>query len=115
MSGVLANLRALVERARKYGIGVYLYMNEPWAMPTAFFKDRPEMGGVRDVRDTKGEYTALCTSQPAVRRWMGDALAYVFRQVPDLAGSLFDNRVGKPHQLRFSWRLALLHPLQGTQ
>ena len=46
----------------------------------------PEMGGVRDVRDTKGEYTALCTSQPAVRRWMGDALAYVFRQVPDLAG-----------------------------
>jgi len=82
----LANLRALVERAKKYGIGVYLYMNEPRAMPTAFFKDRPEMGGVRDVRDTRGEYTALCTSQPAVRRWMGDALAYVFRQVPDLGG-----------------------------
>ncbi|MGI8782087.1 MAG: hypothetical protein ACR2L2_00340 [Acidobacteriota bacterium] len=82
----LANLRALVERARKYGIGVYLYMNEPRAMPTAFFKDRPEMGGVQDVRDAQGGYTALCTSQPAVRRWMGDALAYVFRQVPDLGG-----------------------------
>src|SRR5688572_21359919 len=29
----LANLRVLVERAKKYGIGVYLYMNEPRAMP----------------------------------------------------------------------------------
>jgi len=79
----LTNLRSLVERAKKYGIGVYLYMNEPRAMPTAFFKDRLDMGG---VRDGQGEYTALCTSQPAVRRWIGDALAYVFRQVPDLGG-----------------------------
>ena len=77
----LANLRALVERAKKYGIGVYLYMNEPRAMPAAFFKNRPEMAGVRE-----GEFTALCTSHPAVRQWMGDALAHVFREVPDLGG-----------------------------
>ena len=77
----LANLRALVERARRYGIGVYLYINEPRAMPTAFFKSRPEMGGVRE-----GEFTALCTSHPAVRQWMVEALAHVFRQVPELAG-----------------------------
>ena len=50
-------------------------------MPTAFFKSRPEMGGVRE-----GEFTAMCTSHPAVRQWMGDALTYVFRQVPDLGG-----------------------------
>ena len=48
---------------------------------TAFFRNRPEMAGVQE-----GEFTALCTSHPAVRQWMGDALAYVFRQVPDLAG-----------------------------
>lgn len=77
----LANLRALTARAKKYGIGVYLYINEPRAMPAAFFKDRPEMAGVRE-----GEFTALCTSHPAVRRWMGDALAYIFREAPDLAG-----------------------------
>lgn len=77
----LSNLRRLVERARRHGIGVYLYMNEPRAMPTAFFKDRPEMAGVREA-----EFSALCTSNPAVRQWMGDALAYVFREVPDLAG-----------------------------
>jgi hypothetical protein len=39
------------------------------------------MGGVREE-----EFTALCTSHPAVRQWMADALAYVFRQVPDLGG-----------------------------
>jgi hypothetical protein len=77
----LANLRTLVERARKYGIGVYLYMNEPRAMPGSFFKNRPEMGGVRE-----GEFTALCTSHPAVRQWMSDALTHVFRQVPGLGG-----------------------------
>jgi hypothetical protein len=77
----LANLRALVERAKKYGIGIYLYINEPRAMPTAFFKNRPEMAGVRE-----GEFTALCTSHPAVRKWMGDALTHVFRQVPGLGG-----------------------------
>jgi hypothetical protein len=77
----LANLRALVERAKKYGLGVYLYLNEPRAMPAAFFQRRPEMAGVREE-----EFTALCTSHPAVRQWMGEALASVFRQVPDLAG-----------------------------
>ena len=79
----LANLRALVERAKKYGIGVYLYINEPRGMPKEFFRSRPEMAGVHN--DTFG-LTAMCTSHPAVCQWMGDALTYVFRQVPDLAG-----------------------------
>lgn len=80
----LANLRALVARAKKYGVGVYLYINEPRGMPEAFFEKRPEMAGVRD-----GLFgvTALCTSNPTVRQWMGDALAHVFREVPDLAGA----------------------------
>ncbi len=79
----LANLRTLVARAKKYGIGVYLYFNEPRAMPEAFFQNRPEMAGAREPA-----LTALCTSQPAVRQWMGDAMAHVFREVPDLAGAL---------------------------
>ena len=39
------------------------------------------MAGVRE-----GDFTALCTSHPAVRQWMADALAYVFREVPGLGG-----------------------------
>ncbi|HEV8604518.1 MAG TPA: hypothetical protein VGQ99_04085, partial [Tepidisphaeraceae bacterium] len=77
----LAELRKLVERARRFGIGVYLYINEPRAMPAAFFKDRAEMAGVRE-----GEYVAMCTSNPLVRRWMEDALAHVFSSAPNLGG-----------------------------
>ena len=77
----LANLRQLVRRAKRFGIDVYLYVNEPRAMPQAFFEHRPEMAGVQE-----GEYVAMCTSDPRVRRWVGDSLAYVFREVPDLGG-----------------------------
>lgn len=77
----LANLRNLVDRCQRFGVSVYLYLNEPRAMPASFFGNRPEMGGVQEH-----EFTALCTSHPAVRQWMSDALAHVFHQVPGLGG-----------------------------
>ncbi len=77
----LATLRRLVERAKRYGIGVYLYMNEPRAMPPDFFQDRPDMAGI----SSRGLVT-MCTSDPRVRRWMAGALSHVFGEVPDLAG-----------------------------
>jgi hypothetical protein len=77
----LQNLRTLVDRAKRYGIDVYLYMNEPRAMPHNFFRQRPEMAGVRE-----NEYTAMCTSDPRVRGWLSDSIAYVFEKVPGLGG-----------------------------
>ncbi|MDB5321870.1 MAG: hypothetical protein JWN40_3501 [Phycisphaerales bacterium] len=79
----LANLAKLVARAKRFDIGVYLYMNEPRAMPADFFKGegRHDMAGV-----VEGDHTAMCTSHPAVRRWLADSLAHVFTSVPDLAG-----------------------------
>ncbi len=77
----LANLRKLVARAKRYGIDVYLYMNEPRAMPKAFFAHRPEMAGVHE-----GDYVAMCTSNPRVRQWVSDSLTHVFKEVPDLGG-----------------------------
>jgi hypothetical protein len=81
----LAGLRELVTRAQRFGIGVYLYINEPRAMPAAFFKNRPEIAGV-ESGGRGGDLKAMCTSHPAVRRWLADSLAHVFRQVPNLAG-----------------------------
>jgi hypothetical protein len=78
----LTNLRAIVARAKKHGIGVYLYLNEPRAMPGEFFRNRAEMAGVKE-----GDFTAMCTSNPAVRQWLTDATAHVFGQVPDLGGA----------------------------
>lgn len=77
----LTNLRRLVARCERFGIGVYLYINEPRAMPVSFFDKRPEMAGVR-----RGDRVSMCTSNPTVRRWMADATAHVFENAPGLAG-----------------------------
>src|SRR5690606_12092095 len=71
----------IVNRAKKYGISVYLYMNEPRAMPPSFFKNRQEMAGVRE-RD----FIAMCTSNTDVLDWISNSLTYVFTQVRDLGG-----------------------------
>lgn len=77
----LERLNVLVARAAKYGIGIYLYMNEPRTMPNAFFADKPELRGV-----PLGDYAALCTSTPAVQDYIRNAIAHICTTVPDLAG-----------------------------
>lgn len=76
-----ANLRRLVERARRHGIGIWLYLNEPRAMPTRFYAAHPDLKGVAE-----GDYAALCTSAPAVQTYLRDAVADLVRAVPGLAG-----------------------------
>ncbi len=77
----LENLRRLVGRARRHGVGVYLYLNEPRSLPLSFFARRPELRGV-----TESDYATLCTSIPAVRDYLTAAMATICRAVPDLAG-----------------------------
>ncbi|MCX6905926.1 MAG: twin-arginine translocation signal domain-containing protein [Verrucomicrobia bacterium] len=59
----LKNLRKLVARAAKHGIGVFLYLNEPRAMPLRFFESHPQLKGAAE-----GDHAALCTSAPEVQR-----------------------------------------------
>ena len=77
----LAALRKIVEHAGRYGIKIYLYMNEPRAMPASFFKNREGMAGVKE-----GDLIAMCTSNKKVTDWISNSLTYVFQQVPDLGG-----------------------------
>lgn len=77
----LANLRNLVDRAGRHGVKIYLYTNEPRAMPASFFEHRPEMKGAPE-----NEFFAMCTSDPRVRRWLTEAHRHVFREVPGLGG-----------------------------
>lgn len=80
----IKGLRKLVERAGKYGVKVYLYLNEPRAMDTSFFQGNaerealagPEVDGLRP----------FCTSRPEVRKWISDTLEHLFRQVKGLGG-----------------------------
>ena len=77
----LRNLRALAARARRHGVGLWLYLNEPRAMPLAFFETHPGLKGV-----VEGDYAALCTSQPEVQEFLKKAVAGICRAVPELAG-----------------------------
>jgi len=77
----LENLRALVARAKEHGIGIYLYLNEPRAMPLTFYDAHPELKGV-----VEGDHAAMCTSVPEVRDYIQNSIASINAAVPDLAG-----------------------------
>jgi hypothetical protein len=78
----LENLRRLTERTRRFGIGVYLYLNEPRAMPASFFEQYPHLRGAYEA-----PFYALCTSTPEVQDFLRESAAFVFGQVPELAGA----------------------------
>ena len=77
----LANLNALVRRAGKFGVKVYMYLNEPRAMTPSFFANHPDMKGA-----SYGGLNAICTSVPAAREWIASSLAHVCQRAPELGG-----------------------------
>ena len=79
----IAALNRLIARAKRHGIGVYLYLNEPRSMPDTFFARYPHLRGARE-----GDFCAMCTSTDEVRAYLEDAAYRLFCAAPDLAGSL---------------------------
>lgn len=77
------NLNRLIERCRKYGISVFLYLNEPRCMPNAFFEQYPELKG-----HAGPQYSALCTSRKEVKDYLYQAVGRLVRAVPGLGGIL---------------------------
>jgi hypothetical protein len=77
----LRNLRQLAQRARRHGIRVFLYLNEPRALTADFFTKHPDLKGV-----TEGEFSTLCTSQPEVQEYLTRSVASICRAVPELGG-----------------------------
>ncbi len=79
----LVNLRNLCKKAEKYGIRVYLYLNEPRSMPPDFFETHADWRGVQS-RD--GLSFTLCTSKAPVLNALKDGISELFRKVPELGG-----------------------------
>ncbi|MEK6794868.1 MAG: glycoside hydrolase family 20 zincin-like fold domain-containing protein [Spirochaetota bacterium] len=81
----IAELNDLVVRASRYGIRVYLYFNEPLAMPenSAFFDSYPHVKGQLHA-DEKA--AALCTSTPEVKSFLRDGMRSIFSRIPLLGG-----------------------------
>lgn len=77
----LANLDRLVQRAKRSGLKIYLYINEPRARPPEFFRQRQEIQGAK----SQGFY-AMCTTAPVVQEWISESLAHIFGRVPELGG-----------------------------
>ncbi len=80
----LERLRDLSERALRYGIRVYIYINEPRAMPEAFFEARPELKGAK----SRGNDYTLCSSHPDVQKYLYDAIRTICEHDPELGGFL---------------------------
>ncbi len=77
----LENLAALCEKLDGYGIKLYLYLNEPRALPIGFFKNRKDLLGVYD-----SEVGALCTSSKEVQTYLYEAVKKVATAAPKLGG-----------------------------
>ena len=78
----LENLKNLTERCAKYGIKVYLYLNEPRSMHKAFFEKYPHMMG--HVEDE--EHVCMCTSTKEVQDYIKNAVESICRAAPLLGG-----------------------------
>lgn len=77
----IESLRKLVAKAKKYGIGIYPYLNEPRAMSDAFFQKYPHLRG-----ESEGDFYAMCTSTKEVQDYLYQSVRKLFEMVPDLAG-----------------------------
>lgn len=78
----LANLKRFTERCAKYGIKVFLYLNEPRSMNKAFFEKHPQLRGHRDDDD----HICLCTSVKEVRDYISNAVETICKSAPLLGG-----------------------------
>lgn len=77
----IRTLNQLVEKAERFGIGVYLYLNEPRSMRNSFFEQYPHLRGVQE-----GDFSTLCTSTSEVQEYLEQGMKKLFEQVPKLAG-----------------------------
>lgn len=77
----LERMRAMTERLDKYGIKLYLYLNEPRSMPLEFFERYPEIRG-----HVRGDDACLCTSTDEVKNYIKDSVEEICRAVPLIGG-----------------------------
>lgn len=75
------SLRRMARRAKKYGIGIYLYFNEPRAMRPEFYEKYPHLKGQRE-----DNLYAMCTSTKEVQDYLYEGMKSLFSDVKELAG-----------------------------
>lgn len=74
-------MRYLTEKLARYGLKLFLYFNEPRAMPMSFFREHPELLGWEN-----NGYGTMCVSTPEVQNYLRDAVSELVENVPELGG-----------------------------
>lgn len=88
----LARFRDFTERCEKYGIKLFLYLNEPRNMPPYFFNNHSHIQG--HIRNEN--QVCLCTSTKEVQDYIVNGVEYVCRNVPKIGGILTITRSEYP-------------------
>ncbi len=83
-----AGMRYLVAKLAKYGLKLFLYMNEPRAMPLSFFEKYPELRGHTGEAGERDGYASLCTSTKEVQDYLYNGSRQLNEAVPGLGGYL---------------------------
>ncbi|MBP3480679.1 MAG: hypothetical protein J6K66_03660 [Clostridia bacterium] len=79
----LERLRKFTERLDKYGIKLFLYLNEPRTMPEEFFERYPHLRGHSGSDPNK---ICMCTSTKEVQDYLTDAVESICRAAPLIGG-----------------------------
>ncbi len=85
----VASLRQVIHDAEAAGLRVFLFFNEPLALPRTdpFWDSHPALRGEAYAEpDFNWDVTALCTSHPDVQAWLRDAVATLYNDLPGLGG-----------------------------
>lgn len=77
------NLQHLVNHCQRFGLRIYLYVNEPRATQATYFEEprRQSLGGVKE-----GHLQAFCTSDARTLRWLRQSWTSIFSEVKGLGG-----------------------------
>jgi len=78
----LENMRNFTERLEKFGIKLFLYLNEPRSMPESFYEKYPHLKGHKQ----SDENVCMCTSSDEVKDYIKNGVEAVCRAVPKLGG-----------------------------
>ena len=72
----IRKLAQLVDRAKRYGAKIYLYLNEPRAMPAEFFARHPDPDIKGAYDGSRPDFFAMCTSTLTVRNWLSQSVEH---------------------------------------
>lgn len=84
----LNRLNAIVQRAKKYGIDVYLYLSKD-PLPAEFFDNHPNVRGNPRTLTWQGKGFLMCTSEPEAQLYLEQATGSIFNTSHDLKGIIF--------------------------